>query len=650
MAAPIASYLNIPLLVEDGGLRKALEVLGVKEVIEVGDVSDVEGKLKLRDKGAIITLATEILKDMGGVRYIALANPADSFPVEKDFVSEGSLSGTLDFTLRLSAMPVVEMPFLALGKKTLGIEVPDGINLIKVETTFDPDNAYFFHGDTIYYDPTGKVIGYQETGATGQMRTDFEFLTINRPGKYEVMLCGNWGSDVPVKLHYEIERLESPLYPQLSCASSLAPYLAAYHGGLVLADEKFAALYGSEEGSASPADFPSLSNERAEYVREAILDSINFLEEEGLLEGYMKSPHLAIVADPSMVPMYYASSMGLITENLPSSLQKLIEAVPLVGDFLESMMGLIPTDNFYAGVENWKTKLDLAVGRVMASDISDLSALIARSCFYYKYLDGFQPDVSLYTSRYEWKNSSLVLAGVDYPIFWFLPFLPNPAILMTTPTYLQMLDFFAQKNFNVYSAYGYADFPFATQATMKQAQDELKLFTSSNFLFIAAHGDYYRFIPAPWFRPLWYEDFSSAYASSLEMGPSVQFMVSCTAGRTDWVPLDYSLSMAMIGSGVNCYVATTRTGMVGLDLIGDDYWIEGGCEERLGQLFFKELTEENLTTGMAFMKAKNDVLNEQRGLDYLTCYGAPIEYAQVTLYGDPAFNPYEPCNEGASAL
>jgi hypothetical protein len=61
-----------------------------------------------------------------------------------------------------------------------------------------------------------------------------------------------------------------------------------------------------------------------------------------------------------------------------------------------------------------------------------------------------------------------------------------------------------------------------------------------------------------------------------------------------------------------------------------------GCD-RLGEIFIGHLIHENMDVGTAFKVSKNEFLAETG--NYYTWF-------EYVLYGDPALNPYEPCNNG----
>lgn len=174
--------------------------------------------------------------------------------------------------------------------------------------------------------------------------------------------------------------------------------------------------------------------------------------------------------------------------------------------------------------------------------------------------------------------------------------------------------------------------------------------------------------------------------TGLEMGPSFMWLDSCTCGKIDGVYPKQSVSMALLHSGVGCLVAsTTGSNIPGGYLPGKDkmtdtrlsvFLAEKEWEKKVEQGIYPDLhfgfkmfedmsgflKEEDCSTGEAFKQMKNIYLPEDldwelwwtpplSGGDAPDVYGPHHEakytsYYEFTMYGDPAFNPYEPVNEG----
>jgi len=157
---------------------------------------------------------------------------------------------------------------------------------------------------------------------------------------------------------------------------------------------------------------------------------------------------------------------------------------------------------------------------------------------------------------------------------------------------------------------------------------------------------------------------------NMEFGPSVIFLDGCGLGRIDKHEPINCISTAYIHSGVNTFIAasTLSEGVGYLDArkrpigFGVSEYIKTSINPDLHDLhfgrliasnFFKGLVESNNSVGLAFRNAKNEYLPMDINSTFFEGYlcGPPKEchycvLFEHNLFGDPAFNPYEPVNEG----
>ena len=182
--------------------------------------------------------------------------------------------------------------------------------------------------------------------------------------------------------------------------------------------------------------------------------------------------------------------------------------------------------------------------------------------------------------------------------------------------------------------------------------------------------------------------------SNMELGPSVVFVESCYIGRIDGFPANCTASQAYIHAGVNAFIASSRgsPGPGYLDArknpkgFGISEWLkttrnpdlqEPHFSALIAVNIFDDLIERNVDTGTAFRNARNKFMedadstffwtpplyiniqtsqdlefffnnirptsNEQDAKCMEKKYTCLLEY---NLFGDPAFNPYEPNNRG----
>jgi hypothetical protein len=158
----------------------------------------------------------------------------------------------------------------------------------------------------------------------------------------------------------------------------------------------------------------------------------------------------------------------------------------------------------------------------------------------------------------------------------------------------------------------------------------------SNYVWFSSHGD-----PT---------SISGIDITRLKLHPCVIFAVSCSAGRIDNVSASTSVVSQIIRSGANIYSSATRTTEIAFAIKNfTDLPPYDQSGNALGRMFFENMATKNMSVGKALNEAKknyyHDLLADTSNPDgdkdvFETLY-------EFVLYGDPAFNPYEPCNEGA---
>jgi hypothetical protein len=166
------------------------------------------------------------------------------------------------------------------------------------------------------------------------------------------------------------------------------------------------------------------------------------------------------------------------------------------------------------------------------------------------------------------------------------------------------------------------------------------------------------------------------YVENMELGPSVMMIESCYTGRIDGIHPQCCICQAYIHAGVNALIASSR-GTPGPGYLDARPRPKGfGISEFIRTLIdkdlhkphfsalhavniFRDLIENDADIGTAFRNAKNEFMKDVNSTFFWTpplstsrkldnrClekkYTCLYEY---NLFGDPAFNPYEPINEG----
>jgi hypothetical protein len=143
--------------------------------------------------------------------------------------------------------------------------------------------------------------------------------------------------------------------------------------------------------------------------------------------------------------------------------------------------------------------------------------------------------------------------------------------------------------------------------------------------------------------------------SDWEMNPSVVFSlfgspeVSGFRERYDFIVDLFKIGSLSLVAPINIpayYFVNDWLGNT-TKLISDPLNVDAGMG-KIGRYFFSEIIK-NKTVGEAFWAAKAAYCIEYADNDPVEGGGFPtIADYDLALYGDPAFNPYEPCNEGSA--
>ena len=524
-ATPIASYLSIPVIVTDKidmEVREVLDNLGVTTSLICGDLEGYEKTFFLEDIDEILDLSIEIIdqKLEHEVDYITITNPRDAWPPEvlneTTAISESGKLPTKVF------FPSTALGAMSAGTKTFKVTIPEDYKYALVKIDFsnleDPRYIEDFGDDVIV---GGSLTGYCRTTAYPSILDDngnivedkfrFETLLYDSGGEeHSVMLNGQFHilDSADFELAVTIEELSDPYYPVMPQFSSIAPYLTAYHEGIIFAKPEFAfsnddhvKLDGKNlPGNAQPWFNPILMplvnqhvyenihiplNKLIAKIREIdITDSVEFLKKD----CYENPLYIAIVGDTNMVPHYYYRSphndpftkaaAGTYGTNTPSDF--IYGNIDPTRYFLTTPHPDYLEDDIYSEYP----EAENIVGRIIGFDIQDASALIARTVFYDEVIE----------SLGDWKDNAafMVGAGADVqrlPIFNMIQQIlghPDPMKFPSGEKFFlvkRVKEYLESGDFNVRTAEkGQAQNKgFTTQALIELKKDGL-----ANFLFFPA--------------------------------------------------------------------------------------------------------------------------------------------------------------------
>ncbi|PKK85901.1 MAG: hypothetical protein CVT48_03465 [Thermoplasmata archaeon HGW-Thermoplasmata-1] len=329
-------------------------------------------------------------------------------------------------------------------------------------------------------------------------------------------------------------------------------------------------------------------------------------------------------------------------------------SLPFVYYWIESYedLGQIPTDNVYADLEEQnpnynqtKTEegypeaaltIELANGRVIARTLGALTDYFYTMVDYTTLLANpvapspATPALDLE----EWNNNALAYCST--------------AAEFGAPEEVEgWLMLFNEGGFNAQegSAVGHLGLPVSGIA-WPSGTVLAELFAMSNFIIAGAdHG-------CP-------QGNSVGYDQLVEMPPNVNFQISCMTGQIDnhksdrAVTKEDSYTYMMMEKGAGAYVAAMRTTMGTIPSSSPMTGQTTGTSGEMAYYFYEELIKNDFTVGEAIQNAKARVYADPNipSDESVTAGNNNIQVVvklEYMLYGDPGFNPYEPCNEGSA--
>jgi hypothetical protein len=593
LAAPLSSYLNIPLLFYDHNeaeIQAVCAQLQTTHAYLVGNISlDLTNVtlIPLATADDVTSTILRVIKDLfGTINYLTMTNPTDVLPPSVINTTEITYSDHI--TNKKIILMSKEIDLSGNDTRTYSIPVPGGINHVQISgELFQKQLPLFQRRSSIVpllfmtlSDAQDRVVAYANSMGYDIGKTYLETLTCNASGNYTLQvkvyygIKGGWflqrgisRIDADIALSATISTLAHPHLPLIPKLSMIAPYLAAAHGGLVIAnttweltdDSYGAAAQGSGSGPWYNESLIPFANEKVNATVRDLNKTLQVLAAYDLLSGYLSGPAwLAILGDTTMIPMYY---YGPSDEDIPDR-------------------GL-PSDNLYS------LNQTLSTARVIGWDVQDVSVLLART-FFYEIICGQPSNLTDWHKRFNFVFGQGF--GETGGIFHQIPYARE------------------------IRAYGFSSRVYGDLLDSRQMTTLLKVYTGANYLEYLGHGDWF------WISASWYG--FDMYSKAVDVAhakdwvferPSVFLTSACLLGRTDGLPPQMNIGLAMLHAGCNVFVGATR---------------ETGQESGLTVLE-NHLVVDDWSLGEA--------LRGEKQVDTVP----PTFYVRV-VYGDPAFNPFEP--------
>ena len=454
LATPFASYLSIPVIVTeemDQDIKSCLKDLGVKNTIVCGDVHGYGNVLRFDNVDDIVNASIEIVREkFGEIEYITITNPIDIYEPEvldKEIVSfEGTFGGVslLPSQVFNSLKSIGDL--ISGGAHLADFTIPEDYKyaLIKFkgEAKYKGDENPDLFGssvkftvsgpDEIFGSGLGTTSGASERDYNGNIITDqiySETVVYDFGGKEFSVTGGSnlFVSDtVDVVGSIEIEKLNNSMYPMMKKLSAIAPYLTAYHNGIIFGKPEFAFVADDDKRTERDETCPGFYQPR---INHDLLYSYNnhvfdIHDQINELLAKLADVDLNELGSLEILRNYYKDSplyIALVGGNvvLPQIIYDSYLTPP--GDsYLSKVFGTgTPSDVIYGNIDpipgEWgNTQNDVykfngedfpyqenIVGRITGWDLQDASALVARTIFYENIIDDLG----------EWKNKATVATG-----------------------------------------------------------------------------------------------------------------------------------------------------------------------------------------------------------------------------------------------
>ena len=717
---PLACYKGIPVFVANDlqQILATLKILGVKTTYVCGNIKGYGNVIRFYSNEEAMQFLMHFIKEkFGSIDYIVMTNPLDITKPEVLESVEYEFKGTINSGSTLHGLNILLSGFNYTGIHKFYVPY-DGYARIKIELiNLDSEDVdkwgdrLFLHiispsNITFVYTSTAAGLPVVKNGSIVVDKLNFQTCVYDMPGEYKAEVVGTWiakrkGS---YEMKVKVEKIDRSNFPLMENLSSLAPYLASYHKGIVFANTSFA-FAGNESIGIGGVVYPVKNEFLVEKCNEHVLKIHNKLNEllaeiadlpndvYELWNHYKENPiYIAIVGDTTMIPMFYyynPDSDYLSGQGVASDF--------IYGDIdinLEDMEN--DTFTYYPFQEN-------AVGRLTSWDAEDLSALIARTIFYDDIINKFG----------EWKKNATVqtVTGIEFQyipiisplanklksIIGFGPVRQEPTKFPTGESKFinkRLCNNFEKHGFNVFSAYRLE--AQREGLIMERKGGEYQL--NSNYIFAFNHGTYYLFEAGDMleFDQLGLGlktglsgkgSFDVRHVINMPFKPSVAFIESCLVGKIEGLLPENCLSQAYLHAGVNAFIAASRytadpgylePGLIfkGFGIYGylnatKNLWLYGKYPDLhfgalLAEDFFLDLLQNDSTVGMALRNAKNKYLPKDANSTFM--WTPPLYYSgdfketitwnwgleetraldkkyvclhEFNLYGDPAFNPWD---------
>ncbi|MCX6665822.1 MAG: C25 family cysteine peptidase, partial [Euryarchaeota archaeon] len=522
------------------------------------------------------------------INYITMTNPADAIPPAAINTTETTIPDHI--TNKKLIILGKEITFKGNDTRQYIISVPDGITRVQISGEINQKTNPFHRNNLSIVplifmtltDATGHIVSYANSMGYDIGKTKLETLACNASGKYNLEVKVYNG----LKGGFFIQRGISSVDADITVTATITT-LARPHLPLIFNLSMMAPYLTAAHGGLLIANTTWELTDNS-YATAAKGSGTGPWYNESLHRFTNEKVNTTVDQLNRTIQLLETHNLHSGYLNGPAWLALLADTtmIPMYyyGPSQEDIPDRgLPSDNPYSLNEN------LSVGRIIGWDVADVSVLIART-FFYENLCG-QP-----TSLTDWHNRFSFIFGEGFSetggIFHQIPYSKE------------------------IKTYGFASTVYGDLRNSRQITTRLHVYTDANYIEYLGHGDWFWFPASLYGYDTYSKAVDVAHAKDWVYGkPSIFLTSACLMGRTDGLLPQMNIGLAMIHAGCNGFVGSTR---------------ETGQESGLETLE-NHLIIDDWSIGEA--------LRGEKRIDQET----PTYYVR-TLYGDPAFNPYEPNN------
>ena len=528
----------------------------------------------------ILSTINTLFKD---IKYITMANPSDTI---SPFRADSYVTNISDHITNIKVTFLSnEIDILGTGIHHYTIAIPDGITNVKIHGQIRTSNNNRPINPILFlylYDPQGNIVAYSNSLAYDIGETYVETLTCHAQGNYSLVVSIYNG----IKGGYFSQRGLSIVNTDIEISVNIS-ILERPHFPMIPDLSLMAPYLTSAHGGIIVADNSFELTDDNYAISAYGLGSGPWYTEKLHTFNNEKVNYTLNRLEATLALLDYHNLIDGYLDG-PAWLALLADTnmIPMYY-YGPSQQGLpekgLPSDNPYS--LNW----NLSVGRVIGWDVQDVSLLISRTLFYQEICE--EP-----TTTKDWHNRFSFVFGEGFGetggIFHQIP-------------YAREIE-----------QYGFNSRVFGDLRNSRQLATLFDTYIGSNYIEYLGHADWF------WFQPSFYG--LDYYSKALDVAhiknwifskPSIFLSSACLMGRIDGIPPQMNIGLAILHAGCNCFLGATR---------------ETGSEAGLS-IFENHLIVDDFSVGEA-LRGEKRVDKE-----------LPTYFVR-TLYGDPAFNPYEPNN------